>query len=303
MPMGWFLARCGITAALLAVLVWQLGAHSIIERVWTLSLGSLALVAFVLAVQLLLSAWRWKALVDHFGSAKVSTADLCWFLGASHFYGEFLPSTIGGDVVRTAMLSQRAGVGPATLSVILDRITGLAMLLLMIVGLLPLLGCRIEQGSAFVGLAVLGIGGMLAIGVLLMLRHRVVPGWLPGPVALVPELAGYLRQALFSRTLAPQVVGSGLLIQLLSVILFFLLSRAIGVPLPFLDCLLLVPPALLISALPVSLAGWGVREGALAGGFALVGAAPADVVAVSILYGLTSPAIGVVYAMLSFLRR
>ena len=50
---------------------------------------------------------------------------------------------------------------------------------------------------------------------------------------------------------------------------------------------------------PVSLSGWGVREGTLAGMFALVGMAPADIVVVSILYGLTGPAIGVVYAALS----
>jgi uncharacterized membrane protein YbhN (UPF0104 family) len=83
--------------------------------------------------------------------------------------------------------------------------------------------------------------------------------------------------------------ATGLLVQLFSVALFFVLGRAVGVQLAFLDCLLLVPPALLLSALPVSLAGWGVREGTLAGMFALVGAAPADIVAVSIAYGLTGP--------------
>jgi uncharacterized membrane protein YbhN (UPF0104 family) len=301
--MIWFLARCGITVGLLALLIWQLGAGLIIERMWTLSLGPLVLVAILLAVQLVLSAWRWKALVNHFACVQVSTADLCRFLGASHFYGEFLPSTIGGDVVRTAMLAQQTGVAPATLSVVLDRITGLAMLLLMIVALLPLIGFRIDQGSALVALAVLGIGGLLAIGVLLTLRYKFILGWLPGPAAIVPQISECLQEALFSRTLRPQIVGCGLLVQLLSVMLFFLLSRAIGVPLPFLDCLLVVPPALLISALPLSLSGWGVREGALAGGFALVGGAvPADIVAVSILYGLTSPAIGAVYAVLSLLR-
>jgi glycosyltransferase 2 family protein len=112
-----------------------------------------------------------------------------------------------------------------------------------------------------------------------------------------------MREALFSRALRLQVVGSGLLVQIFSVVLFFVLGRSVGVPLSFLDCLLLVPPALLLSALPVSLSGWGVREGTLAGMFALVGMAPADIVVVSILYGLTGPAIGVVYAVLSLLRR
>jgi uncharacterized membrane protein YbhN (UPF0104 family) len=301
--MVWFLARCGITAALLAPLLWQLGPSCVIERLQTLSVGPLTLVAFMLAVQLALAAWRWKALVDYFGPAKVSTADLCWFLGASHLYGEVLPSTVGGDVVRTAMLARRVGLRLATLSVILDRITGLAMLLLLMLALLPLLAWRIEDGLAVAGLAVLGMGGIAAFGALLLLSRRSMPSWLLRAALLIPEFSKYVREALFSRALRAQVVGSGLLVQLFSVALFFVLGRAVGVQLAFLDCLLLVPPALLLSALPVSLAGWGVREGTLAGMFALVGAAPADIVAVSIAYGLTGPAIGLVYAALSFLRR
>jgi ubiquinone/menaquinone biosynthesis C-methylase UbiE len=111
-----------------------------------------------------------------------------------------------------------------------------------------------------------------------------------------------LLPALFSRTLSPTVIG-GLLIHLASVKLVFLLGRTVDVPLGFVDCLLLVPPVLLLAALPISVAGWGVREGALVGRFALIGVPAVSVVAVSILYGLTAPAIGVVYAVVAtFLR-
>jgi glycosyltransferase 2 family protein len=301
--MPWFLARCAITAALLALLVWQLGPLPVIERLQALSLGPLALVALMLAVQLVLAASRWKALVDYFGPANVSTADHCWFLGASHLYGEVLPSTVGGDIVRTTMLARLVGLRLAMLSVILDRITGLAMLLLMMLVLLPLLAWRIENISAVLGLAAVAIGGIAALSALLLWSGKSVPPWLPKAASLLPEFTAHVREALFSRALRLQVVGSGLLVQIFSVVLFFVLGRSVGVPLAFLDCLLLVPPALLLSALPVSLSGWGVREGTLAGMFALVGMAPADIVVVSILYGLTGPAIGVVYAMLSLLRR
>jgi uncharacterized membrane protein YbhN (UPF0104 family) len=237
------------------------------------------------------------------GPANVSTADLCRFLGASHLYGEVLPSSVGGDVVRTAMLARPVGLRLATLSVILDRITGLAMLLVVMLALLPLLAWRIENISAVVGLAAVAIGGIAALSALLLLSGKSVPSWLPKAASLLPEFTAHMREALFSRALRLQVVGSGLLVQIFSVVLFFVLGRSVGVPLAFLDCLLLVPPALLLSALPVSLSGWGVREGTLAGMFALVGMAPADIVVVSILYGLTGPAIGVVYAVLSLLRR
>jgi glycosyltransferase 2 family protein len=298
--MAWFVARCAITVCFLALLVRQFGSHLIIERFETLRAGPLLLAALMLAVQLLLMAWRWKLLVDHFGPLKVSTSDLCWFLGASHLFGEFLPSTVGGDAVRTAMLARVTGLGTATLSVILDRITGLAMLLLIIVVLLPLLWWRLEQGAVVLALGLFSIGGLAALGALLLLRT--MPSWIPRGVALLAQVAGHMREALFSRSLGPRIAVCGLLVQLLCVGVFFVPGRALGVLLPLLDCLLLLPPALLLSAIPVSLSGWGVRESALAGGFVLVGVPPADVVAVSILYGLTSPAIGVVYAVLSPLR-
>ena len=302
--MAWIFARCGITAGLLALLVWQLGLHSIIERLHTLTLGPLILVVLMLAVQLLLSAWRWKALVDYFGPVEVSTVDLCWFLGASHFYGEVMPSTIGGDVVRTAMLARLTGFGPASLSVILDRITGLAMLLVIMIALLPLLWWRIEQGRRLSSAWHCSVSaGLAALGALLLLRRQAMP-----------VLASSCRRAdtRDCSTFTPSSVESHSLGRKLSgmdcwcncfLFRFFVLGRALGSLLSFLDCMLLVPPALLLSALPVSLSGWGVREGALAGGFALIGAPPADIVAISILYGLTSPAIGIVYAILSLLRR
>src|SRR4029077_14174876 len=111
----------------------------------------------------------------HFGPANGTTSDLCWFLGASHLYGEVLPSTVGGDVVRTAMLARQVGLRLATLSVILDRITGLAMLLAMMLALLPLLAWRIENMSAVAGLAAVATGGIAALSALLLLSGKSTP--------------------------------------------------------------------------------------------------------------------------------
>lgn len=59
-----------------------------------------------------------------------------------------------------------------------------------------------------------------------------------------------------------------------------------GLSYPPLLFMVAVPPVLLLSIIPVSLAGWGVREGAMVGIFLLVGAAKASILSVSILYGL-----------------
>ncbi len=61
-----------------------------------------------------------------------------------------------------------------------------------------------------------------------------------------------------------------------------------GLSYPFFVYLVLVPPALLLTVLPVSLAGWGVREGALVGLFVLIGAPRATVLTCSLLYGFNN---------------
>ena len=49
---------------------------------------------------------------------------------------------------------------------------------------------------------------------------------------------------------------------------------------------MLVPPAIVLSGLPVSIAGWGVREGTLVALFSLAGGDPAAVLALSLTYGV-----------------
>ena len=56
--------------------------------------------------------------------------------------------------------------------------------------------------------------------------------------------------------------------------------------LSFLYCLVLIPPVVLVSTIPISIAGWGVREAAMITLLALVGVAEADAFVLSVLFGL-----------------
>jgi uncharacterized membrane protein YbhN (UPF0104 family) len=56
--------------------------------------------------------------------------------------------------------------------------------------------------------------------------------------------------------------------------------------------LFLMPPVLLVATVPISIAGWGVRETSMVVAFGYAGLAPSDGLALSILYGLLSFAVG-----------
>ena len=298
-----FVFRLAVTTLIFVLIFREIGFTSILGRLQDLRPVPLALVALVLAIDFLVTAWRWKRIADSVGSSPVPYGAILRAQGAGNLYGQLLPSTLGDDVVRTAMLARRIGVSPATFSVVIDRTAGLAVLFGLIIALLPLLGWRIGHDTFVLAGFMLGLAGLAAVFSFIFLLDRLPWRWSPQIGACLSSLAAQTRKALFTSALAPAVIGGGIFTQLSSTAVVFLLGLAVGIPVSFFDCLLLVPWALLLAGLPISLAGWGVREGAMASAFSLVGLQAADSVTISILYGLTAPIVGLIYGMFAVLER
>jgi uncharacterized membrane protein YbhN (UPF0104 family) len=261
----------------------------------------LALAGLVLAVQFAIIVWRWQLIIEVLGGGAVAAGPLAVALGRSMLIGQPLPSTLGGDAVRMLELSRRTGIALAARSVICDRVTALAVLVALVVVTLPCFAWLVEAGPAFLVLAAVALGAAAAIGLVLAQPRLLgaVP-WLGGHAVAV---AADARQTLLGGTRGHLVFLLALVTQLFGVLLIYQLARALAAPVTLLDCLLIVPPTLVVSAIPISLGGWGVREGALAAGFVLIGATSEAGVATSVLFGLTGPLIGVITELVAPLIR
>ena len=66
----------------------------------------------------------------------------------------------------------------------------------------------------------------------------------------------------------------------------FLLAQSLAIDVTWLDCMVLMPPVILVTTLPISIAGWGVREGAMTVAFSLVGVSQGGAVVLSRSMGL-----------------
>jgi glycosyltransferase 2 family protein len=252
----------------------------------------LVLSSIPLAAQFATSVWRWQMIVNLLSGVFVPIALLAITLGRSQLIGQYLPSTIGSDVVRASLLVNRTGSAIAVRSVMCDRLVGLVIMVAMIVVTLPCFALFINHGAAFLALAALSLG-CLALFILFIARIDLLARipWMGKPAVRV---ATDLLQT-FSRGRATfYVLLLSLAAQVFSALLVCALAQALAIPIAAWQCLLIVPPALLIASFPFSLGGWGVREGALATGFALAGMSSAGGVATSILFGLTGPIIGVI---------
>ncbi|SFU41674.1 conserved hypothetical protein [Halomonas korlensis] len=270
---------------LLATLWWWLEPADILAEVQSLSTGWALLALALTLPPLLLSAWRWRL------TARLLDLSLGWRRAVREYYlalflNQLLPGGVAGDAARAWRHSKASGrQGSAWRAVIIERASGqLAMVLLtlLVVGLSPLwhgvLGealSRLFSPSWFVG----GIALALALGVVMRRLVRRPPAFLEG-------LGADLHRSLLASSVWPKHLLGSLLVVISYALVFVCAARAIGVPLPATTLLSLVPPVLLAMLIPVSVAGWGVREGAAAFFWGLAGLPPAQGVAVSMAYGL-----------------
>jgi uncharacterized membrane protein YbhN (UPF0104 family) len=246
-------------------------------------------------VQYAIMVARWdlvlrKAFGLHIGLRKLSLV-----FGLGEVLGSFLPSFVGMDAIRTLALARRAPVATVARSVLVDRVFGLAALLFLIAVTLPTFEDEPGLMPALPFLALASIGGLIALAILMLGADHwgAIPylGRVAGPVARD------LRAAWTDLPLSFGVIATGLTMHLLSVGLIWSLGRMFGTDLGLMNCLRIVPAALLISALPVSVGGWGLREGAIVGGFTLIGADAAAAGAASVGFGIAvilAGAIGIV---------
>jgi len=85
-----------------------------------------------------------------------------------------------------------------------------------------------------------------------------------------------------------------LVVHLMTVVAAWCAARAAGANLTLLDVLLLVLPVMLILVVPISIAGWGVRESAMVAAFTYAGLSQSDGLIISLLFGAGALLLGIV---------
>lgn len=255
--------------------------------------GWLALGVLAMLLQMMLTAWRWQQIVAQCG-AVFSFARLFRICLIGAFFNQTLPSSIGGDAMRVWLLSKQADWRIATYSVLLDRLIGVVALAAVVVICLPWSLRLVTDPAGRAVLLVIGFGSIcagivfLALGCkrLCFLQHWVPTRHLAATAAIAMDI---LRAP---RRLAT-ISAVSILSHLATVLAYWCAGRAVGADLSLLNSLFLVLPVALVSIVPISIAGWGVREGAMVAAFAYAGLPQSDGLLVSLLFGGMSLVLGV----------
>jgi uncharacterized protein (TIRG00374 family) len=281
-----FLAKLLTAIGLMASLLWLSHPAEIFRLI--AGVNKLLLLAGFCAILALipLGVSRWHLIL------RSRKANIDWWTVArlvliGQFFNQFLPSSLGGDVAR-GWLAVRSGVSVSTLvgSILVDRLAGLLAALFLVVAGLPRLSATVPP-DLLVSVIVLVVGLFIGLGVAASADTLVPRHWLTGKVGHVLAIWQDIRAQMKSIT-GFFALGISLATHLITIGAIMLFARAIGLDISYGECLIVVPIALIASAVPISIAGWGVREGVMVVGFGLYGVDPEQALIPSLFLGFAT---------------
>jgi uncharacterized membrane protein YbhN (UPF0104 family) len=278
-------AKAGVSIGLLALIAGQIDGAALAGRLAALPAALWGTGVAVLLALTALQGVRWWATLGVLG---VSTP---WPWTVRHsltalMVNQALPGTVGGDAYRI-LGGVRNGIGwrMAVSGVIADRACGL-------LGLVAVALCGL---AAFAGLDGDGVltaglvaveGGLLAGIGLFLLAHRSPSRWVPGPLKGVLQMSADAWAVARRPGPAGGLLAASVANHLIFLWVLHLFARAMGMGLDVWVFFVVAAPVLLVAQIPVSIAGWGVREGAAAAAFALAGVPAEQAVSLAVATGL-----------------
>jgi glycosyltransferase 2 family protein len=280
-----------------ALLYFSLRKVNLLELASRLHMDSLAWIGLAIAVtflQIFVSVLRWREISAECG-APLETKQAMRFNLIGTFFNQTLPSSIGGDAVRLWLVA-RGGAGwrAATYSIFVDRAIGLVALAIIIVASLPWSYSLISdpQGrSALLLIDFAALAGGLGFLLFGMLRWPWLKHW--WGTHHIHACAVIANRVIFSRDRGPKVAVLSVLVHVLAVVIAWCVVQSIAAPVVFAQIFQLVPPVMLITMLPISIAGWGVREASMGLAFGYAGLITSEGVNVSLLYGAVTFLVGI----------
>ena len=250
-----WLVRVALTVGIVAYILAKVGGRDLAHALAGVRPGALGVALAIYLIGQVLSAYKWSLIGRAVGLGRgVVPYERFYFIGM--FFNLFAPSTIGGDVARALYLGAPDRRTLAANSVVFDRASGLAVL--MALGAVALL---VFPGY---GLPWVLEAGTVAAGFALLLGWWMCPRLvrlLPADNRLRRHVEDDLGPFWRDRRLLARVAAVSLVFHLSQVLVQWQLARAAGVDVPLSYCLVYHPLISVVTAVPLTVSGFGVREG------------------------------------------
>ena len=250
--------KLAVTLVMLVIALRMIHFETLLESLRQANYGLLAVAAGIIILGGFAGAASWYCVLrTRLPSLGYRAVASCHWSGM--FFNSFLPSNVGGDVVKGYIVARDQGqIGFVVTSLLVDRVMNLGVLLC--IGCFTLL---IQVGHP-----------LLAAGFLVLLAALLAVGlasarWLHGKIRRWPRVglrgrASALLEPVFELASTPRLLFPMLLAafasQFLKTLHNVFVILALGLKLPTFCVWYVIPLFGIVSALPVSVGGLGVRE-------------------------------------------
>lgn len=267
-----------ISLVLVGYVVWSTDWSQVGAIVRRVSLPWLGLFALTAPALVWVSVWKWRRLLAVRG-ADVGFGTLFGLYIVGQFYNNLLPTSSGGDVVRAEVLRRRCGCGHTAYgSIVAERFTGLAMLIVLAVGALAATPALWAHAGLVVA-AGAGLAFATAVMVVVVSRRvtRRLDRWFGhvGPARKALAKVHAFQDSLWEYARHPRELGVAVLLSLLfygwCVVGTVWAAAAFGHPVSWWSVSVCVPLVLIVTLLPISLNGVGIWEATFAETFEALG--------------------------------
>jgi len=274
------LLKITLTTTILLLIKEKMQLSEILLTLEKVSISGIAAASSILIISTLLTGCRWYYVVKSCGiDTTIRSAIFQIYKGCS--ISQIMPSNIGGDIYR--ILAIRKSVqqySDATALVMLDRILGMISMLL----------CSIMMMPFFIDILISTNMGKIIIflfmsAILLLLLSYCLNRFITKKIPILHQLMHFGTSLLRFKGIS-KIMFITLSITVLYVFSASILAKDIGITIDSKIFLLVIPLITILSAIPISFAGWGVREGLMVFFLGIFGVPSEQALILSILLGI-----------------
>ncbi len=274
------------TGVMFYVLITKVNWSSL-DQIGQRGIKLIVLAFFVTIFGIFLSSVRWDRVLRALG-VRLRMRDLVEMQFAGMFAGNFMPSTVGGDVMRASWVARISKAkSDSQASVVLERLTGW-----LVLPILVLLGVVMDPSVLHLGsiskviVAVAGLT-LFALSVLVSLVRTKRTFGVTSPLRFLNSFLASISRGISKLESHPaglaRLLGWSFLYQLCVIAASILAAKALSVSIGWREMLVFVPTVAMLQVLPLTIGGLGVREGALVLLLRPLGIDPAQAIAFGLL--------------------
>ena len=227
------------------------------------------------------SAWRWRVVARALG-VDIGLPDAVCAYYRSLFLNSVLPGGVLGDVHRAVMHGRRAGdMARGLRAVAWERMWGQVIQAVVTVVVLLTLPSPVRPALPYVLAGAAGLAGCAALIV-----RRAARRGRPRLARAARAVSADLRCGLLAPDVWPQLTLASVLVVAGHTVTFVIAARVAGCTAPLGELVALLMVVQVAVVIPLSIGGWGLREGAAAWAFAAAGLGAAAGITVATLYAV-----------------